>query len=508
MSRRSILDKFIGLITPIIFLQSLFFKFSGAPESVYIFTKVGMEPWGRYATGTLELIASILYFVPGWSWLGAFLAIDVMVGAIFSHLTLLGIEVQGDSGLLFGLAVTVLGTSLYQLHKNRYSVPLIGKLLRQSDELSLSLDSKFRASIGHRLPLIVILSFAGLCILGIIQQIFSINQIIGNQLPSTTEIRLAQWSYFMTLVSVFVAFLLTMFVVRVIEKPLHELISVCQKIAQGDRSTRSNLPLNSELGILSVSMNKMLEEIEHKEFELSEKSLNIQRLLRVVIHDVANPLTVIVGAARFATKNKEELSESQLKYWTRVSNASQKIEGIIRSTRDFEAVRSGVKKLELQKVPVLKCINSVMDIFEERVQSKSIQFSVQNMTALQNPEILVEETLFTSSVVSNIVSNAIKFSPENSKIEFLLSESDSANIIISIKDHGVGLPKEMLEKFKLGGNLQSRTGTGGELGTGFGLDIARSIMKSMNGDLTIQSKTKEESFNETGTQVLLILPRV
>lgn len=497
----------ITMIAPIIFVQSLFFKFSGASESVYIFTRVGMEPWGRYLTGAFELVAAILFFVPSWSWLGAFLAINIMIGAIFSHLTLLGIVVQNDSGLLFSMALVVFVSSLLKLHQVRYSVPLIGQLLKQSDDLAISHDPKFKAAVGHRLPVIIILSFAAMCGIGIIQQIISINQMLANQLSSMNEMKVAQWSYFMTLTSVFITFVLTLFVVRIFERPLHELVLVCQKISSGDRTTRSNLPLESEFGILSASMNKMLEEIQSKEADLNEKSLSIQRLLRVVIHDVANPLSVVSSTAQFATKNMSELSENQLKNWTRVTNASNKIEGIIKSTRDFEAVRSGIKKVELQKISVIKIIDSVIDLFQEKAKGKGISFSVILSSEVNNPEVLVEETLFTSSVISNIVSNAIKFSPENAGIEFVISNGDSNKIKISIIDHGVGLPKEMLDKFNQGGNIQSRVGTSGELGTGFGLDIARSIMKTMNGDLMIESITNEQSHNDHGTKVFLILPK-
>ena len=85
----------------VILLQTLYFKFTGAPESVYIFTKVGFEPWGRYASGVAELFAAILLLFPRSAWAGALLAAGVMVGAIGSHLTKLGIVVQDDGGLLF-----------------------------------------------------------------------------------------------------------------------------------------------------------------------------------------------------------------------------------------------------------------------------------------------------------------------------------------------------------------------------------------------------------------------
>jgi len=116
------------LVAAVILLQTLFFKFSAAPESVYIFTKVGLEPWGRIGSGVFELIAAILLFVPGLTWLGAGLALGVIGGAIMSHLTVLGIEVQGDHGLLFGLAITVAACSTILLLIHRRAIPVVGHL--------------------------------------------------------------------------------------------------------------------------------------------------------------------------------------------------------------------------------------------------------------------------------------------------------------------------------------------------------------------------------------------
>jgi putative oxidoreductase len=99
----------------IIMLQTLYFKFSGAAESVYIFTQVGIEPWGRIATGVLEVIASSFLLYKAYSWLGALLALGLMSGALFMHFTLLGIAVMGDGGYLFALAVVVLVCSLVVL---------------------------------------------------------------------------------------------------------------------------------------------------------------------------------------------------------------------------------------------------------------------------------------------------------------------------------------------------------------------------------------------------------
>jgi uncharacterized membrane protein YphA (DoxX/SURF4 family) len=120
---------FLRLTAAVILLQTLYFKFSAAPESVYIFDKVGLGAPGRIGSGIAELIAAILLLIPSTTWLGAGLALAVMGGAIMSHLTVLGIDVMNDHGELFCLALIVALCSSVLLLLNRRSIPLIGKLL-------------------------------------------------------------------------------------------------------------------------------------------------------------------------------------------------------------------------------------------------------------------------------------------------------------------------------------------------------------------------------------------
>lgn len=96
------------IVAAIILAQTLFFKFTAAPESVALFTKLGVEPFGRYFAGIMELITVILLLIPRKAWIGAILGIGTMGGAIMAHLTILGIESSGDGGYLFFLAVITL----------------------------------------------------------------------------------------------------------------------------------------------------------------------------------------------------------------------------------------------------------------------------------------------------------------------------------------------------------------------------------------------------------------
>lgn len=113
------IDVIVKIIAAFIMLQTLYFKFSASPESVYIFSKIGMEPIGRIGTGIGELIASLLILIPRTTWLGAIGAIGLMGGALFFHFTVLGIIVMDDGGQLFIYACLVLLSSAYLLIRNR-----------------------------------------------------------------------------------------------------------------------------------------------------------------------------------------------------------------------------------------------------------------------------------------------------------------------------------------------------------------------------------------------------
>ena len=114
------------IVVAVILLQTLFFKFTGAEESIYIFETLGVEPWGRYGSGVVELVASVLILVPRTVAIGAAIALGTISGAILSHFAVLGIEVQGDGGLLFILAIVVFACAALTLWLHRRALPWIG----------------------------------------------------------------------------------------------------------------------------------------------------------------------------------------------------------------------------------------------------------------------------------------------------------------------------------------------------------------------------------------------
>jgi hypothetical protein len=113
----------VKLTAVIILVQTLFFKFTGAEESVYIFQTLGIEPLGRIGSGIVELIASILILIPRTTLIGALLGLGTMAGALFSHLFVLGIVVKDDGGTLFSLAIITLICCLILVYNQKHKIP-------------------------------------------------------------------------------------------------------------------------------------------------------------------------------------------------------------------------------------------------------------------------------------------------------------------------------------------------------------------------------------------------
>ena len=116
----------LRIAVAIILIQTLRFKFTAHPDSVYIFETVGLEPYGRIGIGTLELIAGILLLIPKTVWAGALLTLGLIGGAIVMHLTQLGIEVRGDGGVLFFTAIITFLLSVIIFYYFRKDIPIVG----------------------------------------------------------------------------------------------------------------------------------------------------------------------------------------------------------------------------------------------------------------------------------------------------------------------------------------------------------------------------------------------
>lgn len=124
------LERVAAFIAAIILIQTLYFKFTGHPDSVHIFTEIGGEPYLRIGSGVVELIIALLLLFRKTSHWGAFLGLGVMLGAIGQHILVLGIVVNNDGGTLFALAITTFICCLIVLILKRNNLATYWKKIR------------------------------------------------------------------------------------------------------------------------------------------------------------------------------------------------------------------------------------------------------------------------------------------------------------------------------------------------------------------------------------------
>ena len=126
--RQRIISWTCALVAASIMIETLFFKFTGSKESVYIFQKMGTEPWMRWIQGIWELLASLCLLTPPLRWMGGILTTGAMSAAILSHMTWLGYSILGDHGLLFCMAITTFTCGFTVLILHRHQIPFVTPL--------------------------------------------------------------------------------------------------------------------------------------------------------------------------------------------------------------------------------------------------------------------------------------------------------------------------------------------------------------------------------------------
>lgn len=234
--------------------------------------------------------------------------------------------------------------------------------------------------------------------------------------------------------------------------------------------------------------------------ELSESKEEKEKLLRVLVHDISNPLQVAMFQIGQIKKFfPDEAKEVVL--LDKVTRSLNSIRDIITHVREYECVLSGTRTTALGEVYVRECLAEVEEMFSDRFKSKNVQLIIRNKLH-PDTKIRVDKNPFIYSVASNLVSNALKFSMPGSEVLILAYEKDS-NVVIDVIDRGIGMSGESLKNLFDIGITTSRSGTLGESGTGFGMPIVKAYTMMFGGRIEANSSQEEL---EKGTTISLYLP--
>lgn len=235
---------------------------------------------------------------------------------------------------------------------------------------------------------------------------------------------------------------------------------------------------------------------------------SLQTLVHVVCHDIASPLSVIMGSCELAFKEKATEKIRQ-QCWARVNRASKSIDLIIKKVKKLQAAKSGKTKISLEKVNLETVFEEVKFNLIDRANEKelNLEFSLEKEDST-DLVVIADETSLIYDVVINLVSNAIKFSPRNSTISISARRcNDRGRIEIEVTDRGVGIPEDILPVIFLESSRTSRRGTENEAGTGFGMPLTKFFIDQYGGDIQVKSQEQKKSSpsDEHGTTVTIVL---
>jgi signal transduction histidine kinase len=232
--------------------------------------------------------------------------------------------------------------------------------------------------------------------------------------------------------------------------------------------------------------------VENHEKEIEAKKSGIQNLICVITHDISNPLTIIL--ARVKSLLRADLSPDHYKSIEKVSFAANNIHNIVQNVLTLYASETGKKRLELTEVNAVDVLYVLKDNFTDQLAAKEINldffYNVNPCLVRTNEHILLYQ------ILGNLLSNAIKFSNIGSEILLRLEKTDE-HFKILIKDSGIGIPSDLLDKIYDITAETNRIGTSGEVGTGFGLSIVKNYVEILGG------KIQFKSIPEIGTTVTL-----
>jgi len=239
---------------------------------------------------------------------------------------------------------------------------------------------------------------------------------------------------------------------------------------------------------------------------LSDSRSDTESLLRILIHDVANPIGVILLSMDTLKKNQVKQPEFDKRVFDRIDRATATVIGILEKIRQIKALGDGKAKLELQPVDIIAILNNVINLNHHRLETKQLEVTLSHDK--KEIFVLADEVILTIVVFTNLLTNAIKFSDPKSRIEIAV-EILHQTCVVKFQDHGVGIPPHIMNVLFELNQATSRTGTAGETGTGYGMPLIKEYLTKMNGSIQVDSTQRTVGTEATsGTTFTLRIPLV
>ncbi|MBP9682328.1 MAG: HAMP domain-containing histidine kinase [Bacteriovorax sp.] len=259
--------------------------------------------------------------------------------------------------------------------------------------------------------------------------------------------------------------------------------------------------------LFSLSFSKfktsIIYQLNEKQEELTIKLEENKSLTRFLSHDIASSLTVLKMVSHHFEKN---VREEDRKHIDKMKNSLRRAQDVVEQVRQFQAIHDGKIKFELKLISIHSLVDYVEQIHTENALSKGIKIDLSNLEEFKTLEIYADEASFYPSIVSNLISNAVKFTKAGDEIKISGHFEESQNhkwFCLMIKDYGIGMPLDILENIFRSDYQTSRVGLRGEKGTGFGMPIVKSFIDLYGGKIEIESRPVADYPSNSGTEIKL-----
>lgn len=272
-----------------------------------------------------------------------------------------------------------------------------------------------------------------------------------------------------------------------------------ERMKTEEHMTKINQELEEIIEVRTVKLRNALAEINLKEQQLELRYNENVNMLRMLSHDLANPLQVL-GMSVEALSDRLPPEFSRLV--ERMKRSTDTMGQILYLVRELQAFGAGKKELKIEPVCLDEIIEKSRFNFQDKLKEKNITLNYRGSCATTN-KVLAEKVSLSNNVFNNLISNAIKFSENNSTIDITISQRDK-NVVVQVSDHGIGIPEDILPNLFAYNRETSRPGTMGEKGTGFGLPLVKLFLDLYKVKVSISSVTKEQNSLKHGTDIELI----
>ena len=259
-------------------------------------------------------------------------------------------------------------------------------------------------------------------------------------------------------------------------------------------------------------LNATLEQkVEDRTLQLAKKNSDLSSaidenkgLIRILCHDLNNTLCIIKQASqRILSKMPNLPQEKQIELCKKIERAAKTQEDIIEHVRNMEVISSGKLELKLKPTSINEIVDNCRFIFEDPLKQKKLSLNfISDLSS--EAYVMADPVTLSNNVFNNLVSNSIKFSLPGKSIDIKVESLTENRVKIIIRDYGIGMPEHIKQNVFLPDRQTSRTGTGGEVGTGFGMSLVKAYMDYYNGSISVESYEQSSCPDNHGTKYVLI----